>query len=296
MKPAVVHGEPAAAVLGINFDEAAAELNITPGVIHLRLNRRCDDRINSYDRYDEQRAAGFERFNRRAEKRTLLVDRVPQRQGCGKNRQPIEMEFENIKVAEIAAFDQGFIPRVHDPELRFHHAVLIFITDADHQRRLPIQPCNDQGIAEHDTCDRARKAHEDEAGHRCEQKNPSHDFNGRDDMGVQRLRIHVAVADRGQRLHAEEEAIKKPMPASAASDTVLLDTVKRGEKKIEPDIKTGDKRGESRPFQTEQPAIDVAPSPGVRPDFDELDLTGADGNLTWLSALPRPLHRSSNLR
>ncbi len=27
-----------------------------------------------------------------------------------------------------------------------------------------------------------------------------------------------------------------------------------------------------------------------------LDLTGADGNLTWLSALPRPLHRSSNLR
>jgi hypothetical protein len=33
-------------------------------------------------------------------------------------------------------------------------------------------------------------------------------------------------------LHAEKEAIKKPASASAAGDTVLLETVKRGEKKI----------------------------------------------------------------
>src|SRR5437762_13537426 len=103
MKSPVIHGEPTTAMLGVDFDKAVAELNIAPAVILLRLNRRCDDRIDSYDRYDEQRAAGFERFNRRAEKRTLLVDRVPQRQRCGKNRQPIEMEFENIKVAEISA-------------------------------------------------------------------------------------------------------------------------------------------------------------------------------------------------
>ena len=49
MKPAVIHGEPAAAMLGINFDEAVAELNIAPGVILLRLNRRCEDRIDSND-------------------------------------------------------------------------------------------------------------------------------------------------------------------------------------------------------------------------------------------------------
>src|SRR5439155_21310860 len=104
-----------------------------------------------------------------------------------------------------------------------------------------------------------------------------------DDVSVQRLRIHVPVANGGQRLHAEEEAIKKPMPTSAAGDAALLKTVKRGEKKIQADIKTGDKRGESRPPQTEQPAIDVAPSPGVRPHFDELDLTRADRNLTALA-------------
>jgi hypothetical protein len=42
----------------------------------------------------------------------------------------------------------------------------------------------------------------------------------------------VAIADGGQRLHAEKEAIKKPMPTSRAGDTVLLETVKRGEKKV----------------------------------------------------------------
>src|SRR5215472_4165338 len=103
VKTSVIHREPAAAVLSVDFDKAVAELNIAPSVILLRLNRRCDDRIDSHDRYDEQRTAGFERFNSRAEKRTLLVDRVPQSQRRWKNRQPIEMEFENIKVAKISA-------------------------------------------------------------------------------------------------------------------------------------------------------------------------------------------------
>jgi len=73
------------------------------------------------------------------------------------------------------------------------------------------------------------------------------------------------------------------VPASGAGDAALLKTVKRGEKKIQADIKTGDKGGESRPSQAEQPAIDIAPSPGVRPHFDELDLTRANRNLTGLS-------------
>jgi hypothetical protein len=34
-----------------------------------------------------------------------------------------------------------------------------------------------------------------------------------------------------------------------------------------------------RPSQTEQPAIDIPPSPRIRADLYELDLAGADGNL-----------------
>ena len=109
MKAAVIDGEPAATVLGINFDEAVAEFNIAPRVILLCLHRRCDHRIDSNDGYDKQRTAGAERFNSRAEKRARLVDRVPQSQRRGKKRQPIELEFQNVKVAEISAFEQRFI-------------------------------------------------------------------------------------------------------------------------------------------------------------------------------------------
>jgi hypothetical protein len=87
-------------------------------------------------------------------------------------------------------------------------------------------------------------------------------------------------------LHAEKEAIKKPRPTSGARNTILLETVERGEEKIESDVKTGDKRGELRPAQTEQPAIDIAPPPRVGIDFDKLNLAGANGNG---SRFPLPL-------
>jgi len=49
MKPTVIHGESAATVFSVDFEKALAELNIAPAVILLRLNRRCDDRIDSDD-------------------------------------------------------------------------------------------------------------------------------------------------------------------------------------------------------------------------------------------------------
>jgi len=87
----------------------------------------------------------------------------------------------------------------------------------------------------------------------------------------------VAVADSSERLDAEEKAIQKPMGGSS-SDAVLLKTVKGGEEKIEADVKSADKRGELWPAQSKQPAVDVAPFPGVGIDFDELDLTRSNRN------------------
>ena len=49
MKTTVINGELPTAVLSIDFDKAVAELNIARRVILLRLNRRCEDRIDSND-------------------------------------------------------------------------------------------------------------------------------------------------------------------------------------------------------------------------------------------------------
>jgi hypothetical protein len=77
-------------------------------------------------------------------------------------------------------------------------------------------------------------------------------------------------------LHAEKEAVKNTVPPVLPA---ILSGWKlyRAAKRVLARVKTGDKPGELRPAQTEQPAIDIAPPPRVRPDFDELDLAGAEG-------------------
>ena len=95
-------------------------------------------------------------------------------------------------------------------------------------------------------------------------------------MPVKRLRIHVAVTDRGQRLHTEEETIEKPAGAGSSGDAVRVDAIKNGKQKIQADVNSTDESGELWPVQSEQPTVDIAPFPSVGVDFDELDLTGSN--------------------
>ena len=97
-------------------------------------------------------------------------------------------------------------------------------------------------------------------------------------MSVKRLRVHVAVADGGERLHTEEEAIEKPAGAGSPGHAVWVDTIKNGKEKIQADINSADKQSELWPAQAQQPAINIPPFPGVGVDLDELDLTGPDRN------------------
>src|ERR1044071_9230449 len=74
---------------------------------------------------------------------------MAQSQGRRKKGQPIEMEFENVEIAEISAFQQRFVAREHDSELGLDHAVLIFVADSYHKRGFSVQGSNDDGITEH---------------------------------------------------------------------------------------------------------------------------------------------------
>src|SRR5262245_26427129 len=97
-------------------------------------------------------------------------------------------------------------------------------------------------------------------------------------MSIERLRIHVAVADCGQCLHAEKEAIKKPTSTRATRNTLAIQTVKRREQQVQRDVHCGDKRGELRPPQSKQPLINVARLPSANVDFNKLNLTSLNGN------------------
>src|SRR5262249_2520576 len=116
------------------------------------------------------------------------------------------------------------------------------------------------------------------SGHDCEQENAAHDLNRADHMSIEGLRIHVAVADCGQCLYTEKEAIEKPASAGAARNTLTIQTVKRREQQVQHDVHCRDKRGELWPPQSKQPLISVARLPGANVDFNKLNLTSLNGN------------------
>ena len=98
-------------------------------------------------------------------------------------------------------------------------------------------------------------------------------------MSVKRLRIHVTVPNRGQRLDTEEKAIEEPVGAGSTGDAVWVDTIKNGKEKIQADINSADKQSELWPTQAQEPPIEVAPLPGGGIDLDELDLARSNENL-----------------
>ena len=141
------------------------------------------------------------------------------------------MQFQIVKVPEISAFRQRFIARKHDSKLSFDHAVLILVANTHHQRGAAIQRRDYHRPAKHDARDGAREADENQSGHHREQKHARHDFEGGDDVTVQSLRIHVAVAHSGQRLDTEEEAVEKPV-WRRPGNTISAKAVKNREKQI----------------------------------------------------------------
>jgi hypothetical protein len=65
-------------------------------------------------------------------------------------------------------------------------------------------------------------------------------------VAVKCLWIHVAVADGGQRLHAEKEGIEK-RAACHPGNAVSADAVERGEDKVNRGISAENESGEPRP-------------------------------------------------
>ena len=66
---------------------------------------------------------------------------------------------------------------------------------------------------------RPREAHEGEAGQDGGEREPAYDLGRHNHMAVECRRIHLAIADRRQRLDAEEEGIPEVMRPSIGDGT-----------------------------------------------------------------------------
>ena len=128
--PAVIDGEFAVAVRRVDLDEALTETDVGREIIFLRLNGGGNYRSMPTTDTINMALACFERFRSCAVKGTVFVDDVSQGERGWKHGQPVEVEFERIKVTKVAAFDQRFVAIKHDAKFGLDHAVLTRIADA----------------------------------------------------------------------------------------------------------------------------------------------------------------------
>ena len=112
--------------------------------------------------------------------------------------------------------------------------VVARIGHADHQRRPAIARCHDRMLGEDEAGARPREAGEDQSGHHREETHAGKDFDGGDEMAVIGLRMHVAVADRRQRLDREVEELQRPV-AGDIGDRSIAERIEQREDGIEHD-------------------------------------------------------------
>src|SRR5262245_5976438 len=113
--------------------------------------------------------------------------------------------------------------------------MLTQIADAQHQGEPAVQRRDHNCLTERDKGSRPRKTDKANTGNDREEKHSGHDFNRRDNMAVERLWIHVSIANGGESLHTEEKRFDK-RTGFHPCDAILLEPIKLGEGEIEHDI------------------------------------------------------------
>src|SRR5262249_14879441 len=87
---------------------------------------------------------------------------------------------------------------------------------------------------------------ENQSGHHGEERHPGKDFGRGDEMPVMGLRVHVAIADRGQRLDREVKKSKRRI-ACDIGDWLVAEPIKKGEHRVENDENSRRRTEKHRP-------------------------------------------------
>ena len=198
---------------------------------------------------------------------------MKQRPAQRKHRMFLTLELQLVVAAELVALGGVFQAKQPEPRGRLGDRVVARIGDADHQRRRALMRGHDRMFGKHEARPRPRKAGEDQSGHHREETHAGEDFHGRDEVAVIGLRMHVAVADRGERLDREIEKLQRAV-AGNVRDRVIAERIEQSECGVEQDE---DRRGgaeEHRPIDRHRAVIEIGPeSAGQSAGFD---LAGAD--------------------
>ena len=138
-------------------------------------------------------------------KRAFLVDDVEQRPAQREHRMLAAVEYQFVIAPQRMAFDGLLETKQPKPRRRLRDRIVARIGDAEHQGRLALVHGDDRMLGKDKTRARPREPGKDQPGHDREEGHAGEDFDRGDEMPVIGLRVHVAVADRRQRLDREIE-------------------------------------------------------------------------------------------
>ena len=208
---------------------------------------------------DHQQGVGvLERRRRRPVQDAVFVDGVEQGPAQHEHRMLVALDLQLVEAAELIAGLVAFYADEPQPRGRPGDGVVPCIGQADHQGGMALVHGHHRMVGKDETGARSREAGEDQPGHHREERHAGEDFDGGDEVAVIGLRVHVAIADRGQRLDRKIEEVEDSLPGDVGDRTVA-ERIEHGEQGVESDE---DQRGggeKRRPGNGHRPVIKVGP-------------------------------------
>ncbi len=141
---------------------------------------------------------------------------------------------------------------------RFGDHVLARVGGAHHQRHAAVERPYDRVAGEHDLGARAREAREDQPRRQRDAGHADKDFQRRDPVRVDGLRVHVAIADRRERFDAEEKRAAESR-WKLIGDRRLAEHVERGKHGVEQQEQNPERDKKHRPADHERTVIEILP-------------------------------------
>jgi hypothetical protein len=221
------------------------------------------------DDHDDLEPVGGDRALRLVRQRALLVDRVDHRPGQGEHRALGPHEPQVPEPHHGLALRRHL--RAHEGDLGVgaEELVVALVGHAEHQRGRALVPPDDGDPAEQQPGGGSGEAGEHERRRERQARGADHRLDRDEHVREARLRVHLAVADRGHGLHAEEEGVGEGA-GPGLGDVALAPQVEQGEQHVDRGVGQQHAAEEGRPPRREQGVVGVPEPPAVaRPHPDD---------------------------
>src|SRR5580692_2741382 len=164
------------------------------------------------------------------------------------------MKFEMVESPNIVPLFGWLVENHHHAKFGFGHSVMTQVSNADHQIRITIKEPYGCNLARQDFGHRPVKTDKDEAGDNGHSKHSYHDFHGGDAVAIDRVRVHVTVANGGEIFDAEKETIQERAWMHFC-DTVAAHNVQAGKDQVDYQVAPEHQTGKLRPTEAKHPVV-----------------------------------------